>query len=469
MKNQQRYAVTIGAVLLYYLLSYIPLCHYSEAYTFPKGHSTIDLFALGLSPIFSGFMLVEIISFLIYPFNRWRTQGMIGRKKINFAQLVLMIIVAGFQGWSTCSLYSTFDSSNPLVIFGITGSAAQIILCVCLVDGVLILYLLASSVTRFGMVNGFIVFLFVCPLVRKTFALIDGIQTDLRLNKLDASYPDLTAGLHFSTFDEKMNFIYFLFAIVGVGFILIQKRKKILDFIYQNLLRRPVVTYQDQENSYQVKTSPIPQTITGGLGFIPFSIIMFGNGISSMDPTWKQMSMSGAAMIDLILFSFLFWFLLTNRYWIDHHLEDRATWIFDRAKLKPYFVFWLVVTAINAFLSYSFIFSHFPKTLTKLGEIFLEPIFILSTLILGIEIVEKWKFEQKAGQNVCLAEMDNVEMVQLWVAQLEEANISFHVEGLRYRQLTQFFAPYIKMRLFVDERQAMEAANIIRLEEVKQL
>jgi hypothetical protein len=90
-------------------------------------------------------------------------------------------------------------------------------------------------------------------------------------------------------------------------------------------------------------------------------------------------------------------------------------------------------------------------------------------VILGLELIEKWKFERKATQSVFLAEMDNVEMVQLWFCQLEEANITFHVEGLRYRQLTQFFAPYLKIRLFVDERNAEEAANIIRLEEVKQI
>ena len=115
------------------------------------------------------------------------------------------------------------------------------------------------------------------------------------------------------------------------------------------------------------------------------------------------------------------------------------------------------------------LFFHFSLTIEKLSRIFLEPIFILTTVILGIEIYEKWQFEQRSIQKVCLAEMDNVELVQLWVAQLEEANLSFHVEGLRYRQLTQFFAPYLKMRLFVDESQAQDAVSIIRLEEVKQI
>jgi hypothetical protein len=103
------------------------------------------------------------------------------------------------------------------------------------------------------------------------------------------------------------------------------------------------------------------------------------------------------------------------------------------------------------------------------SQIVLEPVFILTIVILGIEIIEKLKFDHKVNQYVCLAEMDNVELVQLWIAQLEEANIPFHVEGLRYRQITQFFAPFLKMMLFVDERHAEEVMNTIRLEDVQQI
>ena len=94
-------------------------------------------------------------------------------------------------------------------------------------NGVLIFYLLASNVTLFGLVNGFILFLFVRPLVSKALGLIKGIQTDLRLFKVgEESFPGLPTELHFSNFDEKMNFIYFIFFIVGMGFVLFRKTKE---------------------------------------------------------------------------------------------------------------------------------------------------------------------------------------------------------------------------------------------------
>ncbi len=386
---------------------------------------------------------------------------MAGREKIHRVQLIFMFLAAMFQGWGTGELIKTFGPDYTVEIFGTTGLAAQIILCSCLVNGVLIFYLIATNVSLYGLFNGFILFLFVRPLVSKTLGLIDGIQTDLRL----------PVDLHFSNFDEKMNFIYFFFVLVGVGFVLYQKRKKILELIYHYVLRNPLVGYQTKEKLYQVKTSPVPQTLTGGLGVLVLilQMVLYQHGAFSDNGTLRNVLWVGADMIDLGVTSFLLWLLFTNTYWVDHHLEGRASWLPERDKLKPYFIFWLVMSAFAVLINESPLFFHFSLTIEKLSRIFLEPIFILTTVILGIEIYEKWQFEQRSIQKVCLAEMDNVELVQLWVAQLEEANLSFHVEGLRYRQLTQFFAPYLKMRLFVDESQAQDAVSIIRLEEVKQI
>jgi hypothetical protein len=174
-------------------------------------------------------------------------------------------------------------------------------------------------------------------------------------------------------------------------------------------------------------------------------------------------------MIDLGLTSYLLWLLFTNGYWVNHRLEGRASWIPNRDKLKPYFIFWLVMSAFGVWVNEFSLFFHLPPTIEKMSHFVLEPIFILMTVILGIEIIEKLKFDNKVNRYVCLTEIDNVELVQLWVAQLEEANVSFHVEGLRYRQITQIFAPFLKMRLFVDERHTEEAGNIIRLQNVQQI
>lgn len=471
MKAQQRYAVTIGAVLLYYLLSFVTLFYYPDHLSLYERRPTIGLFALGLSPIYGGFVLVEIISYVIQPFKKWRTQGIEGRKKIHRVQLALMICMAAFQGWGTGHLVNSQDPNYSLAIFGTSGLLSQIILCAGLTVGVLIFYAIASGVTRFGLFNGFILFFFIRPLIAKAIALTKEIQSDLRLYQLGVTHPDLTFGIHFSSLDQKMDIIYFLLAMIGIGFLIFQSRKKIMDFINYYLLRRPVVNYQAQEKTYQVKASPVPQTITGGIGFLLLivQLVWFRNGISSSDEIWRILIWVGADMIDLVVTSYLLWLLFTNSYWINYHLESRATWVPDRTKLKPYFYFWLVVSTLAGFLNESFSFSNSSLVLWNLGKIVFEPIFILTTVILGLELIEKWKFERKATQSVFLAEMDNVEMVQLWFCQLEEANITFHAEGLRYRQLTQFFAPYLKMRLFVDERNAEEAANIIRLEEVKQI
>jgi hypothetical protein len=277
--------------------------------------------------------------------------------------------------------------------------------------------------------------------------------------------------ISFSTLDEKMDAIYFLLALVGVGFIIFRKRRKILDYFRRFLLQRPCIIYRAQEKFYSVKTSSVPQTITGGLGVLPaiFQLIWFHFGVSSSDGKLRDLVWSSAGTVDLILTSCLLWLLFTNTYWVNHHLEGRAEWLPDRKSLRPYFIFWLIISALANFFNEPVYYFNSSVALSRLWVIVLDPFFILLMVILGVEMVEKWKFDQTSEPKVCIAEMENVEMVQLWVSQLEEANIPFHVEGLRYRQITQFFAPYLKMRLFVGERNAEETANIIHLGEVQQI
>lgn len=192
MKNQMRYVVTLGAVLLYYLLSLFPLYHYPDFTSSHVSNPSIGLFALGSTSIYGGFAFIEIISFLINPLKRWRTQGIAGRGKIHRVQLVLMFLMAIFQGWGSGELIKSFGPDYAVEIFGINGLAAQIILCSCLVNGVLIFYLIATNVTQYGLVNGFILFLFVQPLVSKTLGLIYGIQSDLRVLKMGGVFFWLT-------------------------------------------------------------------------------------------------------------------------------------------------------------------------------------------------------------------------------------------------------------------------------------
>ena len=102
--------MTLGAISLYYLLSLIPLYRYPESSFSHISNPTIGLFALGPAPIYSGFVIVEIISFLVNPFKKWRTQGIAGRVKIHRVQIVLMILIAIFQGWGTGQLINTYSA-----------------------------------------------------------------------------------------------------------------------------------------------------------------------------------------------------------------------------------------------------------------------------------------------------------------------------------------------------------------------
>ena len=79
----------------------------------------------------------------------------------------------------------------------------------------------------------------------------------------------------------------------------------------------------------------------------------------SGDGTLRNVLWVGADMIDLGVTSYLFWLLYTNIYWVDHHLEGRASWLPERDKLKPYFIFWLVMSAFAVLINESTIVFPF--------------------------------------------------------------------------------------------------------------
>ena len=472
MKDKNRYLVTVGAVLGYYLLSLITLYNYPEAFSSPKGHSSIGLFALGLMPVYSGFMIIEIASFFLPPFSKWRKQGVNGRKNIHKFQLILSFLLAGLQSWGTFALVKSYESTDPMVVWGLSGLAAKAVLLACLLSGVIIFYSLVSIVNRYGAINGFILFLFLLPLASKSYKLIEAFRFDQREVKLGRSLtPNWLWASNFSTLDQKMDLILIIFALIGLGFILFKRRKWIMDMLHKYPFQRPELIYKTLKISYKIRGSSLPQTITGGpfIFFWGLQFAIYKFWFDTMDGTLRNLAWGIASAADYVLVASILWLLFSSHRWVNYQLEGRAFWTSGREDLKRYFIFWLIVITTSTFLMDSSLFSRHSSLIFQIQNIILNPIFILTLIVFGREIIEKLKFDKWVPHRVCLAEMDNVALVQLWAAQLEKAKISFHIEGLRYRQLTQFFEPFLKMRLFVDKRHVGRASRIIQLQKVKQI
>ena len=78
----------------------------------PWSHSgaleRMSLLALGLTPLFLGFILVELFALMTSPGRRLRQSGAAGRARLNRAALITGLLIAALQaagiarGWRSC-------------------------------------------------------------------------------------------------------------------------------------------------------------------------------------------------------------------------------------------------------------------------------------------------------------------------------------------------------------------------------
>jgi len=452
----ERVLITLAAIAAYVVLSHIPIWRFTGS--FHGSGEALRLLALGLGPIMGGFLLVELFSFILPPLTKWKESGSSGRERLNRLSLAMVFMVSCFQAYSTVRMSESLNVFSESVIFGHSKFAQESFVFVLLLVGVGILYALIVLISKRGLANGFLVVLF--------FSLFNtplkGFIDFLKFNH-DTSNP--------RTFDEKMNILYLTAALVFF-MIWALKNGRTKTRLKRYFWDRPTVTYTCGTSVLHPESSPLPQTLFSGI-YLSAEIIRYCSSFSE-EPLWfeniPRVWNFLAPIFDLLPFTLLLWLLFTRPYWTSWHLEDRARFHPPRGRFMNLFLFWTLMALIPRWL---------PETLTSLGIGFsathfvltetLDPLLWLTALILGRELYENIRYHRANEDRECLLEMDNVEMAQLFSAQFKEAGIPFHIEGLRYRQVTQFFAPYVKMKVFVAPPYKPEALRIMDLEHLRQV
>jgi hypothetical protein len=116
--------------------------------------AVFSVFSLGILPILTAYQIVEVIAFLVPRLSRMRHVPE-GRAKLDVAARVLALVLALVQGVGVAQSINSLSASDasdwlphvstPLVTFSLVG-------------GVCIYFVAARFVTRFGLVNGFVLF-----------------------------------------------------------------------------------------------------------------------------------------------------------------------------------------------------------------------------------------------------------------------------------------------------------------------
>jgi hypothetical protein len=270
-----------------------------------------------------------------------------------------------------------------------------------------------------------------------------------------------------------MNLFYITVGLFIIGIAILKNIKSPNNILNKYFWGRPSFTYANDHKQYSVLVSPLPQTTIDGLGIIhDLLLVTFGNFILHFQPDnlnshwWQNLPQQ----IDFIISSVALWLVFTSAFWIHQRLDGRILSVSTNNRSRDYFLFWFLLGAFSVFRQDIFewaIPSNYGLQLISFHLTDFLGWFIM--ILLGRELYENILHNRMNEDRECLLEMDNVEMAQLWSAQFKEACIPFHIEGLRYRQITQIFAPYLKMRVWVAPQHKEDALRIMDLENLKQV
>lgn len=451
---QRRLWVTLVSIAAYIILLRLSV----PASAAPlQGSVHPNLFYLGAAPIFQAFFLIELLAFFVPPFSRWKRSGSTGRNKLNLSALILTPFFSALQGCDAVNVLENLRALDQAPLDGPCNPFFSFKLMAYFLLGTFVLYGLLHVVTRYGLANGFILYLFLSFLALNIHWYVYSTHWERQVEM---------------TFDEKMNLIYILMA---VGLLLLwtfktlrSPRNPIRRFFWD----RPSVTYLVGGSRVQSSSSPIPQTLNEGSSVIIFQGVMlvWGAAGANILNFISGRYFSIFTTVDLTIFSIVFWFLFTSKFWRESQLEGRASLPDGGQRATAYFLFWLCldwVSLSRGHISEAFSLWGGPASYLLNAVLNFTSWFVI--FILGRELYENILHGFRQRDRECLVEMDNVEMAQLWAAQFKEAGIPHHIEGLRYRQITQFFSPYVKMRVWVSTDFRKAALQIMDKEHLKQI
>jgi hypothetical protein len=127
-----------------------------------QGHwfagSTLSIFALGIVPVVSSAVVVEMAVWIVPRWRRVRDGGAEARRKIGLAVGICTVVLATVQAYFLAQYMDVFNRGGAEV-FVAHGAGIKWLIMVTLVAGVMCMAWLASVITRRGLGNGYAVML----------------------------------------------------------------------------------------------------------------------------------------------------------------------------------------------------------------------------------------------------------------------------------------------------------------------
>ena len=393
--------------------------------------SRFSIFALGLMPYISAYVLVEIFS-LILPFlKKLRKGDSNGRQKLKRIALLLTLVLGILQGADVINSLKKMELPNGIKILNIVSGYEYVLLICILVGSVYILILICELISKFGIGHGI------------SLILLSGICADF--------YRNFSKQLSISNEIGSKVYIISLcgfFLLVCLTVILLKTKVS-------------VKTIHEKDNKscsfFQLNFCPSAKVAiiyASSLIMIPATISNFFSNGNDFANTFRPGSFfyEVSMVISVFFFSYLFaWLFFHPRIRFDR-MRSRG-WKFmnnelssENHLLQKLFIYNLPWTVFLCFLATS------PYILiTK----FNVPFYIggASTLLIvaiSLDVFDLFNFiNGNIEKPIKIAEFHDVYDAAMIKNHLNAEGILCHMQGYYHRHLLYFFGPYIEISLMV--------------------
>ncbi|HEV8582952.1 MAG TPA: hypothetical protein VGX68_28125 [Thermoanaerobaculia bacterium] len=155
-----RVVVTMLALGLYWFGHRVPLPSVDEkAFLSTFRNMDMSILMLGLNPLLTGFVLVELFSLLTSPGRRLRRGGAPGRGRLNRAALITSLVIAAIQAASISIYLGAMVSPGGAPVVTNPGLAFRVLVIVTLTAVTAAVFVLGKLLSGYGIGNGFVLLL----------------------------------------------------------------------------------------------------------------------------------------------------------------------------------------------------------------------------------------------------------------------------------------------------------------------
>ena len=152
-----RLLLTLAALALYALGRFVPLPFVAMDVPDPSfsDRERISVVVLGITPLFLGFILVELFSLVTIPGHRLRQSGAAGRFRLDRAALITGLLIAATQAMGIAIWLERMTKPDGFPLVPFPGLGFRLLTTLTLTAMTAALYSMGQFLSNYGIGNGF--------------------------------------------------------------------------------------------------------------------------------------------------------------------------------------------------------------------------------------------------------------------------------------------------------------------------